>query len=131
MHLDAARTRKGAAMCTSRCIRLPVGLWMMALAISASPAFADPVAPPSSPGDGGRTCVEVEIAGERTPDYACLSDALRGAVAATRPVASLPTVGRQPGPNAVGLITPTEVRQQYGPNFGTSVVPYRPVAPRP
>ena len=115
----------------SRCIRLPAGLGVVALAVTASPAFADPAASPSSPGDGGRACVEVEIAGERTPDYACLSDALRGAVAAARPVANLPTVGRQPGPNAVGLITPTEVRQQYGPDFGTSVVPYRPVVPRP
>jgi hypothetical protein len=73
-----------------------------------------------------RPCVDVEIAGERTPDYACLTNALRRSVDATKPIANLPPIKLGANPNALGLITPTEVRQQFGPNFGKSVVPYRP-----
>lgn len=73
-----------------------------------------------------QTCVEVEIVGERTPDYGCLTKALNRRLRSVTPVPNVPPIGTQPSPNQVGLITPTELRQQYGPNYGKSAQPYRP-----
>lgn len=97
-------------------------------AIALAPATAgEPAAIASPHGGDGRACVDVEIAGDRTPDYGCLTDVLRRSVKATKPIANVPPIGVDGGaPNSIGLITPTEVQQQYGPNFGKSVVPYRP-----
>lgn len=91
-----------------------------------APAWADSAGIDLPDTGATRPCVDVDIAGERTPDYGCLTVTLRRTVEATKPIANVPPGGLQPPPNQVGLITPTEVRQQYGPNFGKSVVPYRP-----
>lgn len=100
---------------------------VVAAMVLAPPAVAEQGSIGHSHSGDARACVDVEIAGDRTPDYGCLTEALRRRIDATKPIANSPPF-RLDGaaPNSIGLITPTEVKQQYGPNFGKSVVPYRP-----
>lgn len=114
-------------MPTPRHALLLAGLSLVQATIVAAPVIAEPSRGQSTQVHRSRPCVDVEIAGERTPDYGCLTDLLRDTVEATKPIANVPPITVDgANPNTIGLITPTEVRQQYGPNFGKSAVPYRP-----
>src|SRR5215217_6044977 len=80
-------------------------------------------------GDAGNAdrCVEVEIGASRSMD--CLNQKLRREVDRVNPTMNLPPVdARSPG-TKVGVVNIPGVQQQYGRNFGVSVVPYRPAPP--
>ncbi len=82
-----------------------------------------------SPAGAGQTCVQAKIAGEAPPPYSCLNQQLQqevqGAGAATP---SLPLTASSPS-NKVGTYNEQSIKEQYGQNYGKSVIPYRPPAP--
>jgi hypothetical protein len=71
-----------------------------------------------------RRCIEVEIGEARS--YECLNAELAHR-AENAGAASLPPPVTAASPDIrTGVANVPALRQQYGPNFGTSVVPYRP-----
>ncbi len=81
------------------------------------------------PGSSGQTCVQVKVAGENPSPYNCLNQELQQQVAgASPPQENLPLSATSPS-NAVGIFNKQGVAEQYGQNFGKSVIPFRPSAP--
>lgn len=107
----------------------------------AAPALAQQATPPSSTGQGaigqlppstpleadGEHCVEVEIGGDKA--YNCLNDQLRKKVERVAPVPNIPPIDSHSPDPKIGIVNVPAVKQQYGKNFGKSVVPYRPTRP--
>lgn len=108
------RTRGGWALLACAVVGLGPG---------AAPARADTALP--APG-----CIELEVNGERVPDYACISRLL--APAAALPRAAVQTEAerllRQP-PSALGLANRAATQQRMGNSFGVSTQPQRPAPP--
>lgn len=110
-----------------------VALGLLAVAAFSGPCLGQQKAPSSAgstspPGSVLQdSCVEVEIDGTKTFD--CLNSKLKDRVERTVPVPNLPPIGTQSQDIHLGIANTPAVRQQYGPNFGKSVVPYRPPAP--
>jgi hypothetical protein len=72
-------------------------------------------------------CIEVEISGDK--GFGCLNQQLKREVDRVNPpLASAPFDARSPDVR-VGNVNEAAVRQQYGPNYGRSVVPFRPPVP--
>ncbi len=81
-----------------------------------------------SAGTGG-TCVQAKIAGEPPPPYSCLNQQMQQEVQGSSTAnPSLPLTASSPS-NKVGTFNEQGVKEQYGQNFGKSVIPYRPPAP--
>jgi hypothetical protein len=80
-------------------------------------------------GGAGNThrCVEVEIGASRSMD--CLNQKLRREVDRVNPTMNLPPIDARSPDTKVGVVNIPGVQQQYGRNFGVSVVPYRPPPP--
>jgi len=79
---------------------------------------------------GGQTCVQVEIAGRMAGTLNCLNQQLRNqAMAAEGEAVPAAPLGAGSPSNAVGLFNQFGVAEQYGRNFGVSVLPYRPPPP--
>lgn len=72
-------------------------------------------------------CVEVEIGASRSMD--CLNQKLRREVDRVNPTMNLPPTDARSPDTKVGVVNIPGVQQQYGRNFGVSVVPYRPAPP--
>jgi hypothetical protein len=72
-------------------------------------------------------CVEVEIGGERS--VSCLNQKLKRGVERVNPSLNVPPLDARSPDNRIGIVNVPAVQQQYGKNFGTSVIPYRPPAP--
>jgi hypothetical protein len=72
-------------------------------------------------------CVEVEIGASRSMD--CLNQKLRREVDRANPTMNLPPIDARSPDTKVGVVNIPGVQQQYGRNFGVSVVPYRPAPP--
>jgi hypothetical protein len=112
---------------------------VVALFLAASPAFAQDAAgnnggvfiggtaTPAAPAD--QTCVEVEIGGQKAPAYSCINQRLQQQVQHVQPVANIPPLDASSPAVAVHGFNETAVQQQFGQNFGKSVVPFRPAAP--
>ncbi len=83
--------------------------------------------PPSSDDQSIESCVEVEIDGAKSLD--CLNRRLKGDVERVKPVQNIPPIDARSQDIHIGVVNGPAVQQQYGPNFGQSVVPYRPAAP--
>ncbi|WP_244540558.1 hypothetical protein [Hyphomicrobium sp. CS1BSMeth3] len=73
------------------------------------------------------SCVEVEIGGARA--YNCLNERLKREVERVNPVPNIPPIDAKSPDVKIGVVNIPAVRQQYGKNFGVSVVPYRPAPP--
>lgn len=74
-------------------------------------------------------CVQVQVAGEGSSAYNCLNQQLQQDVESARPAQTeLPISANSPS-NQVGTFNEQSVCEQYGQNFGKSVIPYRPPAP--
>jgi hypothetical protein len=69
-------------------------------------------------------CVEVEIGSSKSMD--CLNQKLKREVDRVNPTVNQPPVDARSPDTKVGVINIPGVQQQYGRNFGQSVVPYRP-----
>jgi hypothetical protein len=88
------------------------------------------------PGSGGRpatgssqTCVQVQIQGQKPNPYDCLNQQMQQQVQGTGSASpSLPLTSSSPS-NKTGTFNEQGLREQYGPNFGKSVIPYRPPPP--
>jgi hypothetical protein len=72
-------------------------------------------------------CVEVEIGSSRSMD--CLNQKLKREVDRANPVMNLPPIDARSPDIKIGVVNIPAVQQQYGRNFGVSVVPYRPAPP--
>jgi hypothetical protein len=112
---------------------------VVALFLAASPAFAQDAAgtnggvfiggtaTPAASAD--QTCVEVEIGGQKAPAYSCINQRLQQQVQHVQPVANIPPLDAGSPAVAVHGFNETALQQQFGQNFGKSVVPFRPAAP--
>ncbi len=103
-----------------------------------SPSIAEPQRPSAEPhptplpeirigGDAPtkhQSCVEVEIGGSRA--FNCLNDKLKQQVDRVNPSLNTPPIDARSPDIRVGVVNIPAVQQQYGKNFGVSVVPYRP-----
>uniref|UniRef100_Q07KZ8 Uncharacterized protein n=1 Tax=Rhodopseudomonas palustris (strain BisA53) TaxID=316055 RepID=Q07KZ8_RHOP5 len=72
-------------------------------------------------------CVEVEIGSSRALN--CLNQKLKREVDRVNPSLNLPPIDAKSSDLKVGTVNIPGVQQQYGRNFGVSVIPYRPPAP--
>ena len=72
-------------------------------------------------------CVEVEVGGERS--FGCLNQKLKREVDRTNPSLNLPPLDARSPDIRVGNANEAAIRQQYGSNYGKSVVPFRPPVP--
>jgi hypothetical protein len=100
---------------------------------TAAPGAAAPgAAPPGGinlPGSSGQTCVQIAVSGEKPSPYNCLNQELQQQVEGTNPISpKLPLSATSPS-NQVGTFNEQSVSEQYGKNFGKSVIPYRPPPP--
>ena len=94
------------------------------LFLLATPARAQTAQPP------GKTCVQVQVAGQSAGALACLNEELRNqALAASGQSAPAVPLGAGSTANATGTFNKSGVAEQYGKNFGVSVIPYRPTPP--
>jgi hypothetical protein len=77
--------------------------------------------PPAS-----ETCVEVEIGGEHTQKLDCINQQLKQQAQRVQPIGNVPPLdANSPAVKSHGF-NETALSQQYGPNLGKSVVPFRP-----
>lgn len=72
-------------------------------------------------------CVDVQIGTERA--FGCLNQKLRREVDRVNPSINLPPVDARSPDVRVGNVNEAAVRQQYGSNYGRSVIPFRPPVP--
>lgn len=72
------------------------------------------------------TCVEVEIGGEKTPNIKCLNQQMQKLVDSVHPSANTPPFDASSSSTSLGGYNEAGLKQQYGPNYGKSVIPYRP-----
>lgn len=72
------------------------------------------------------SCIEVEIGGERTSSLECLNQRLEHEVRRVQPPRNIAPSDAVTPQVKLGGFNQAAVRQQYGSNFGKSVVPYRP-----
>lgn len=104
------------------------GLGIPAIAEQRSIQLPEIVIGGDAPG-GGRSenCVEVEIGNSRA--YNCLNQKLKKEVDRVNPSVNMPPVDARSPDIRVGVVNIPAVQQQYGKNFGVSVMPYRPALP--
>jgi hypothetical protein len=111
---DETRTR--FVMLAAACL-LPCGL-----------VFAQ--APPAAPSAGQaskRVCVDVEVGGERTLSYDCLSQQLTPTTPPDAPASQSAAQALANGPsNRVGTFNLSAERNRFGANWGKSITPQRP-----
>jgi hypothetical protein len=81
---------------------------------------------PAAP--GAQTCVQVNVIGQKPLPYNCLNQQLQQQVQTAAPAPPVPLGANSPA-NAAGAFNRAGVAEQYGANFGNSVIPYRPAAP--
>ncbi|MGP9814513.1 hypothetical protein ACTZWT_23625 [Rhodopseudomonas sp. NSM] len=72
-------------------------------------------------------CVEVEIGGASA--LGCLNQKLKREVDKVNPKFNLPPLDARSADVRVGNVNEAAVRQQYGANYGRSVIPFRPPPP--
>ncbi|MFA5952439.1 MAG: hypothetical protein WC807_19395 [Hyphomicrobium sp.] len=73
---------------------------------------------------GQETCVEVQVGGERA--FRCLNEKLKRAADEVNPALNLAPINEKSPDPALGIANVPSLRQQYGRNFGVSVIPHRP-----
>jgi len=83
----------------------------------------------SSAPAGEGPCVEVEIGGDKAEPLDCLNRRLKRQVDRVMPSFSSAPIEAQSQDVRVGVFNRAAVQQQYGSNFGVSVVPQRPAPP--
>jgi hypothetical protein len=72
-------------------------------------------------------CVDVQIGSDGA--FGCLNQKLKREVEKINPTINMPPIDARSSDIRVGNVNEMAVRQQYGSNFGRSVIPYRPPAP--
>ena len=72
-------------------------------------------------------CVDVTAGGERS--FGCVNQLLRRKVDSVNPTMNIAPIDARSPDTKTGVVNIPGVQQQYGKNFGNSVVPFRPPAP--
>jgi hypothetical protein len=72
-------------------------------------------------------CVDVKIGNEHS--LGCLNEKLKRQVDKVNPVENIPPIDARSSDIKTGVVNIPGVQQQYGKNFGNSVIPYRPPPP--
>jgi hypothetical protein len=72
-------------------------------------------------------CVDVEIGSDSA--LGCLNQKLKREVERANPSINLPPLDARSPDVRVGNVNEAAVRQQYGSNYGRSVIPFRPPSP--
>ena len=130
---DAARRvgcRLAAASCLAVAVTIAVGtmvatapgqaedrLIMPEITITPSPT-------PSPPDASHQHCVD-----KNDQSLGCLNEKLRAKVDEVNPTLTTPPIDAKSSDLKVGTVNVPGVQQQYGKNFGKSVIPYRPSPP--
>ncbi|MEW6639086.1 MAG: hypothetical protein AB1586_01180 [Pseudomonadota bacterium] len=110
----------------------PLVLQPPAPQVPASPTIGPSQGAEAGPrsGDGGGApnarCGNATGGNDRS--LGCLNEKLKQQVDKVNPTANIPPLDAKSADPKVGVISIPGVRQQYGPNFGVSVYPYRPPA---
>lgn len=109
-------------------------LWPLALGFSlvfAAEAVAEEkkqeLPPLTVESSGKENCVDVEIGNAKT--YDCLNEKMQKKSDSIVRQPNLPPIDAHAPDVKTGTVNIPAVRQQYGPNFGKSVVPYRGAPP--
>ncbi len=71
-----------------------------------------------------RTCVDVQIGEEKS--YGCINEQLRQQVDKFNPGVPSPPLDAKSQDIHIGIVNVPAIKQQYGENFGRSVIPSRP-----
>lgn len=108
---------------------------MLGLAVFPRSGAAQSIALPEIVIGGGdrlarpsQSCVDVEIGATRS--YRCLNDALQRQVDRVNPpMPNTPPLDARSSDIRTGVVNAPAVQQQYGRNYGKSVIPYRPPLP--
>lgn len=72
-------------------------------------------------------CVDVTIGNDQS--FGCLNERLKRQVDSVNPSLNVAPIDAKSSDLKVGVVNMPGVQQQYGKNFGRSVVPYRPAPP--
>ncbi|HEY4078721.1 MAG TPA: hypothetical protein VGM26_17470 [Rhizomicrobium sp.] len=104
-------------------------IWTVAFCALGTGAWAEDVQLGGKPDESQRSCVEVEINGQRAPGMNCLNQELAQKAAAVARTPSIAPLDALSPAVRVGGFSQAAVAQQYGQNFGKSAQPYRPPAP--
>jgi hypothetical protein len=78
---------------------------------------------------GNDTCVEVEIGGQKATGLNCLNQQLKHEVDRLQATPTIAPLDARSAAVHVGGFSETAMSEQYGKNFGKSVVPFRPAPP--
>ena len=81
----------------------------------------------SQPQPNFERCIDVEIGTDRA--FGCLNQQLKREVDRVNPSLNTPPIDARSPDVRVGNVNEMAVRQQYGPNYGRSVFPFRPPPP--
>lgn len=109
-----------------------VATLLLALLASSAPALSQQKPPGSITAEDetgtvdAESCVEVDIGGAKALD--CINRKLKKETDRVKPIPNLPPVDARSQDIHLGIVNSPAVQQQYGPNFGKSVIPYRPPA---
>ncbi len=117
------------------------GLTACLISVIAAPVMAQgpgPINPPAQRQEGTiiggqaktstfERCVDVQIGNDGA--FGCLNQKFRREVDKVNPSINLPPLDARSSDVRVGNVNEAAVRQQYGSNYGRSVVPYRPPIP--
>jgi hypothetical protein len=105
-----------------------------AAAQSSGPSSNQPAAPSevvigggASPASNVQQCVDVQIGGEHA--FGCLNQQLQREVDKVNPSLNQPPLDARSPDVRVGNVNEAAIREQYGSNYGRSVVPFRPPQP--
>ena len=96
------------------------------IARGADPAFPHVFAALADPFTGIMPGCDVE---EPLVGRGCLNDQLKAKVDEVNPTLTTPPIDAKSSDLKVGTVNVPGVQQQYGKNFGKSVIPYRPPPP--
>ncbi len=115
-----------------------MALMTMALSVLAMPAAAQQPAPEkpefiiggqSPPAMPRERCVEVEIGGAKS--FGCLNQQLKREADRANPITNIAPLDAKSSDTKLGIVNLPGVQQQYGRNYGVSVVPFRPPSMSP
>jgi hypothetical protein len=74
-------------------------------------------------------CVQVEIGGQKSSGLDCLNQQLKHETDNVQPIGNIPPVDASSSAVKVGGFSQAAMSQQFGQNWGKSVVPFRPPTP--
>lgn len=80
-------------------------------------------------GSGSEPCVDAPTPTAGARSYKCLNEKLQKQVDRVNPRMNIPPADARSSDIKIGVVNTPAVKQQYGRNYGVSVVPYRPPLP--